>query len=287
MAPTLQPLLKMYNWLNARPPGVRLLVGVALLCTVCLLDSRLHHHLALTSLYMLAVLITAIGSGFRWAAALAVVAATAETSWFVPEAIPAGVRVANFFGRLLTYGIVIWLVLALRNSLGAAQEAARHDFLTGLLNRRAFEEMAQLELERSRRNGQPISVLYLDVDDFKLVNDRYGHRGGDEVLHTIAEAMTATLRSTDIIARLGGDEFAAILPETTETKARAAASNLHEAVARKLAGSKCHCTCSLGVAVFAAPPESVEEMINRADELMYGVKAGGKGSALVDVFFGH
>lgn len=284
---SLEFLHRLYTWLKRQPKTFTLTASVLLLGLTALVDSRTNPYLSITAPYMASVLLAAVIVGPRWALLFAIAASISQNWLFASPQTPVGILAINTVSRFLGYAVVIWLSMALLYTIVSSREAARHDFLTLLLNRRAFEEMAAHELQRARRNGKPISVIYLDCDNFKEVNDQHGHATGDKVLIVIAETMRATLRSTDIIARLGGDEFAAILPETGEGSARTAATNLHEAVARRLASMNLRCTCSLGVAVFAAPPDKVEYLIRRADELMYRVKSGGKGTAQVDVFFGH
>ncbi|HTC77354.1 MAG TPA: diguanylate cyclase, partial [Terriglobales bacterium] len=99
-------------------------------------------------------------------------------------------------------------------ALAAEKELSRSDPLTGLPNRRAFYEVALAEADRARRYRHPLSLAYLDVDNFKQVNDDYGHDAGDELLVRVAEVLRRNLRNNDIVARLGGDEFAMLLPET-------------------------------------------------------------------------
>lgn len=106
------------------------------------------------------------------------------------------------------------------------QELARIDPLTHVSNRRAFYELAEIEIVRARRNGCPLSVAYMDVDNFKFVNDDLGHATGDLVLVTIASTLRSELRASDIVARLGGDEFAILLPETDAESAQAVLDKL-------------------------------------------------------------
>jgi diguanylate cyclase (GGDEF)-like protein len=165
---------------------------------------------------------------------------------------------------------------AFKRRLLHEQQAARTDPLTGLSNRRAFVEAAWLELERGRRHGRPLSLLYLDCDDFKGVNDRLGHVAGDTVLSTVGVTLRQAVRGLDTVARLGGDEFGVLLPEVDRGGAEALADRLRTQLREALAGRGAGVTFSVGVATFLVPPASVDEMILRADELMYEAKRGGK-----------
>jgi len=121
--------------------------------------------------------------------------------------------------RFSFFIIVVLLLSALRNTHYHAKELARIDNLTGAVNARYFSELVQMEIDRSQRNRQSFTVAYVDLDNFKSVNDRFGHSLGDEVLRTIVQRAKSQLRRVDVVARLGGDEFALLLPETAQDEA--------------------------------------------------------------------
>jgi diguanylate cyclase (GGDEF)-like protein len=278
-------LYALLRWLGERDYTTRLGTVLLLLVATCVSDFRTGFAVSIGFFYVVTVLLASYLLGPVTAMTIAVVAALAERYFLVPHDFATTVRLWNTVTRVGTFSVIIWLVTQLKQAFAAEQAAARHDFLTGLFNRRAFEERAEIELERCRRRACPLSILYIDCDDFKSVNDLQGHHEGDRVLQRMAEAMRANLRSTDVMARLGGDEFAALLPDSGESQARAAAEKLHAGLAAALSDGNHSLTCSLGAAVFAAVPESVEIMLRRADELMYKVKSSGKGAAQIDVFF--
>jgi diguanylate cyclase (GGDEF)-like protein len=280
------PLSQLLHWLDGQSKAVQFCLAAALLAITFYVDAVTGQELSLSVFYLVPVILATYALGSWWGLGFGLVAAVAERFLLAPPAIPPAMRTWNTAILLCVFAVVVWLVNTLKNTIQNAQHTARHDFLTGLLNRRAFEEHAQVELERCRRRGTPTSILYVDCDDFKQVNDSHGHREGDRVLQAIAESMKSNLRSTDILARLGGDEFAALLPDSGESQARAVAEKLQQELSRQLSQNGFSSTCSLGVAVFAAAPEDVETMIHRADELMYRVKESGKGAAQIDVFFG-
>jgi len=153
---------------------------------------------------------------------------------------------------------------------------ARTDFLTGVPNWRAFAERATTELNRARRYGRPLTFAYVDLDDFKAVNDRYGHAAGDTLLSDVARTIGHVLRRTDVIARLGGDEFAVLLPETGPEPAWIVLRKLHNAVRIALAEAGWPVTASIGAVTCVVPPADVDELVRLADQLMYDVKRIGK-----------
>ena len=155
------------------------------------------------------------------------------------------------------------------------KENARTDTLTLVANRRAFEEFGQVEIKRCRRYGHPFSIIYLDVDNFKIINDRFGHKTGDKLLVQLAHALRTSFRETDIVARLGGDEFSVILVETDAGGARTALNRVCDTL-EQIPHVGSIVTLSIGLLTYLRPPDSFEEAVKRADELMYLAKNKGK-----------
>jgi diguanylate cyclase (GGDEF)-like protein/PAS domain S-box-containing protein len=173
----------------------------------------------------------------------------------------------------------------LEASLVKERELSRSDPLTGLPNRRAFMEFAEIEKERSRRYSHSFGLAYLDLDGFKKINDTLGHAAGDMVLVTVAKVLRSNLRASDMVARLGGDEFAILLPETDPVAAKKVMSKLQELLRSAMRAGGWKVDFSIGLASFLDAPESVDYIIRLADELMYSVKSSGKG-ALVAAIMG-
>ncbi len=169
------------------------------------------------------------------------------------------------------------LLSALRAALWREKAAARVDALTQIPNRRAFAELAEAEIERVARYGGRFTVAYLDLDNFKQVNDRFGHETGDRVLIQTAQAIRKSLRVNDIVARLGGDEFMVLLPQTELSDADTVLRKLEAQLSDVMRQGQWPVTVSIGAATFEKPPASVEQMVELVDGLMYSAKAGGKG----------
>ncbi|MDR3577437.1 MAG: sensor domain-containing diguanylate cyclase [Anaerolineaceae bacterium] len=154
------------------------------------------------------------------------------------------------------------------------------DTLTGLYNRRYFFEFATQEFERSRRYGRSLSVMMLDIDHFKKVNDTYGHLVGDRLLTELAEKCKETLREAEVMARYGGEEFVILLPETTLNLAFQAAERLWQAIASlqvDVEGQPVSISVSLGVAELESSCATLEALLERADQALYQAKAAGRG----------
>ncbi len=161
------------------------------------------------------------------------------------------------------------------------------DALTGALSRGAFLEQASDLVGDRQPTGRPVSVLMLDLDHFKRINDTYGHAAGDRALHAFAAAVRASLRETDILGRLGGEEFAAVLPDADERQASVLAERLRrniEAIRLPLEGGPLQFTVSIGVATH--PPAAslpLARLLVAADEALYRAKAGGRNRIAVNV----
>ena len=183
--------------------------------------------------------------------------------------------------RLTAAVLVGQAVVALENARlhRVVEQQAIVDGLTGLANRRRGEEMLARELARSERFGGPVGLVVADLDDFKRINDEYGHPMGDAVLREVAGAFLGTVREIDVAARWGGEEFAVVLPGTDVAGATRAAERIRDALARRELiapdGGVLHVTASFGV-VASSPGTTSDELLSLADEALYRAKRAGK-----------
>ncbi len=169
-------------------------------------------------------------------------------------------------------------------TLRTQSSLARTDGLTGLLNRRGFFEVAAQELQRALRHRYAVTLMYIDVDDFKAINDRQGHAKGDQLLKSISESLEETIRDTDTTARLGGDEFAVLVSESDAIASDYAALRIRSEVLSRLNARGWSVTLSVGAITVLPGQPNLPAVIAAADELMYAVKRDGKSNVRWRVF---
>lgn len=185
--------------------------------------------------------------------------------------------------RVGIYLIAVWLITALRELFDQQRQLAETDELTGLANRRSFDSHTVREISRATRSSAPISLIFFDADRFKLVNDRFGHAAGDQLLRTVASQVVLACRSHDIIARLGGDEFGILLPETDGPAARVVAEKVRLRLLEAMEDNRWPVTFSFGVVTFTSPPTTPGDLLRAADELQYTAKRQGRDAIVCSV----
>lgn len=188
-------------------------------------------------------------------------------------------------GMLFAFFVTMLLVLMVfREKELILRETARRDFLTGLRNRLALGDLSVREYKHASRYRTALSLIALDLDHFKTINDHYGHSAGDQVLVDVAACMQKQLRESDLVFRVGGEEFLIVLPHT----AREAALEVAERLRKSLLGlswavdeKQFGCSASLGVAQIALPEESWDQTVNRVDRALYDAKESGRNRVVV------
>lgn len=193
----------------------------------------------------------------------------------------------NTLIRLAFFLIITFLLAALQHALQREEELARVDGLTGAVNARFFYTLADREMDRCRRYRHPFTLAYVDLDDFKLVNDQRGHHAGDEVLRRVVASAREHLRKTDVVARLGGDEFGLLCPETNEEAAKVVVSKVRDGLLEEMRLGNWPITFSIGVMTCRAVPDTSDELLRMADEIMYTVKRDGKNGIRYSTYAGH
>jgi diguanylate cyclase (GGDEF)-like protein len=164
--------------------------------------------------------------------------------------------------------VLCWVLLRMRRAYLGVVELSRRDPLTGLLNRRGFEELAVRELERAQRYGRTVAFALLDLDRFKQINDRFGHAQGDALLQVVGTEL-ARLRGSDLAVRLGGDEFGLLMPETDEAAAGRVLARLEERVHERLMARGWTLGMSVGIVAGKGGALSITQLLAEADRRMY------------------
>jgi diguanylate cyclase (GGDEF)-like protein len=194
-------------------------------------------------------------------------------SWYV--------QLAN---RWFTFFVVVALTYPLRILYNAQQATARVDALTGAANRKHFDEVLNAEIARGVRAKEPLTAVYLDCDDFKIINDRFGHIQGDAALRAVVATARGGARTSDTVARLGGDEFALLLPNTDSANAAPIVERLNARLLKAMEANHWPMTFSIGVATFMKDDVTPAEVMTRSDTLMYRAKRAGKGRTVFEYY---
>lgn len=190
----------------------------------------------------------------------------------------------NGVARLGSFFILTFVLSTLKNTLRQEKEYSRIDFLTGIRNRRCFIELVNMEIKRARRYEHPFTMVCIDLDNFKTVNDCFGHSTGDILLRLVARTLQQNIRVTDTVARLGGDEFAILLPETGRNVAEVIMQKVQNLNLDIMQRHGWPVTLSIGVVTFMSPPSTVDETLRISDQLMYSAKNNGKNGIRYEVF---
>lgn len=271
-------MTKLDGWLSGLSRSALLALAASAVLAEGLVDYLTGPEISFSIFYVGPVAAAAWYAGRRPGATLSVFAAA---TWYVADALSRDYSslvfgVWNSIVRLALFLVIGYTVSALKGAHEHERSLARSDPLTGVANARLFEELAGREVARAARNGEPLTVVYLDVDDFKRVNDECGHAAGDELLRCVAVEIENDIRSIDLLARLGGDEFGLLLPETDKRQARVVVEKLRGRLAGCIERHGWPVSMSFGCVTYLRAPHDVGDMVARADALMYEVKRDGK-----------
>jgi len=267
------------DFLQRRSKPFRVLFGLALFGAVVLLDHSTDWEITSSIIYLLPV------SYFAWHFSPrmgTLCSLLSVLTWLYLNHLKAprySVPVVPYWNAALSlalYLFFVFLVAEVKELYLREHENSRLDYLTGLINRRGFYEALARERDRASRLGLPTTLAYVDLDDFKQVNDRFNHLTGDEVLASVGQTLRASIRNTDLAGRLGGDEFCVLLPHTDQEGARIVLEKVKDALLKVMRASGWPVTFSMGVVTFPQAGKSAEEMLNAADNTMYSAKAQGK-----------
>ena len=261
--------------------------GTALFLAVAVLDRATSNALSLAPFYLFPILLVAWNCGRSWGLVFAIAAVSTQVVQAMlqesPYVKPIHLYIA-YVNVLLEYVIVVVLTGMLRKLYNQERFTARIDALTGARNRKGFQEALGNEIARHERKGITFCLAYIDCDNFKQVNDSYGHAEGDRLLKAVADVAVETLRRSDTVGRIGGDEFAVILPETGRTEALFVVDKLQHKLRAVTRLRQWRVSFSIGVAVFDKTPGAATAAMEFADRLMYTAKESSKGFTVWNSF---
>lgn len=267
-------MVRLNSMIERTGKSVWLAIGLLLLCGVAVADYITGSELSLSLFYLIPIAVFSLTVNATAGVAMAFISAAI---WLFIELVTTEeiISFVHLWNTIIRLGFFLLPALLLR-AVERESMLARTDFMTGAINNRYFNELLQREIDRSNRYARPFTVAFIDLDNFKTINDTFGHTFGDTVLQTIADYMKKNLRKTDLVARVGGDEFAILLPETDEAAARIAISSLLRKISDDAGIRRWPVTFSVGVLTMNAPSISVDKILSIVDKLMYHVKNNGK-----------
>jgi diguanylate cyclase (GGDEF)-like protein len=272
------------SWIDRLSPAQAILLGYGIVLLLAIADYAITIEVSVSIFYLIPVILVAWRSSMRAAVLMCLVSSLVWETIDILHGtrdLASWIYFWNFGARSGFYLVVSVLLQRLRAANRKLTILSNIDSLTGVKNRRAFLESLEIEITRHRRNGQPLSVAFLDVDNLKQINDTLGHQKGDQALQTVAEVLRAHLRKSDVIGRLGGDEFAVLMPETNGEGAFRALSTARSRMLEGMTGPATPVTFSAGIATGMCEANanrilSLEEVLCLADALMYEVKRDGR-----------
>ena len=271
--------IRILRYLEKQDQSRLLAAAVILLLLTGTADYFTGYRLGFSLFYLAPIFLVTSSAGLR----AGIITSAASTAVWLASDYFARLSYAHplipLWNALIRFGFFItltYMLSSLKDSLENEKRASRYDYLTGLPNLRSFYETARLETDRMKRTGKPMSAAYIDLDNFKSVNDSLGHLSGNSLLKAAAETLKSGVRSIDTPARLGGDEFIILMPETDAKGAAVLMERLNAGLLRKMGDNGWPVTFSIGVSTFTSAPESVDELVRKADNLMYSAKKNGK-----------
>jgi diguanylate cyclase (GGDEF)-like protein len=268
----------LFNYLEKIPKTAILLISFLLVISVGVVDRLTGYEISFSIFYLLPI---ALVSWFNKRSHAVMISILSSAMWLWADIYSGhiyshfAISVWNLIMRLGFFLMVAFSLLEIKKLLDNEQTFARTDFLTDVANSRAFYYFAQIEIDRSVRFSRPFTIAYIDIDNFKQVNDSFGHLQGDNLLQSVAKTIKDNIRSIDIVSRLGGDEFAILFSETNEENAKIVLNKVQKELLGIVKNNNWPVTFSIG-AVTCCKSCDLDELIKEADKLMYTVKESGK-----------
>ncbi|HIJ86773.1 MAG TPA: GGDEF domain-containing protein [Desulfuromonadales bacterium] len=277
--------MKLVDSLAKLPHSLVTALALFLCIAVGVVDGVVGHVYSLVPFYLVPVVLAAWCVGRKTGYLLSFIC---SLGWLSAE-LAAGLFLKADFAmywndamKLLLFVLTTTVISALKEALERENVLARTDHLTGIPNRRSYYESVSGEIRRNLRYYDPFTIVYLDIDNFKNVNDTRGHAGGDTLLKLVASVLAKSVREIDTVARLGGDEFALLLPETDGDAADIVATKVRQRLKMNVE-NHWPVTFSMGLVTYHKAPATIDKVIGYADRLMFKAKEGGKDAICCEV----
>lgn len=261
--------------------GKRLIMTFAITLVVMIgfIDQFESHYLSLLIFYLIPI---SVGAWFVGRGAGFILLAASATAWFLDDItapasyLRSAIPYIDIGFKVVFCIFLVYIVSALKRALEQERTLSRIDFLTKVANTKYFFEAANMEVYKARRYKHSLSVAYIDVDNFKLINDRFGHKAGDNVLYIVAQTIKESIRLADMVSRVGGDEFVILFPQTSYEQSEFVINRIQERLLQVVRENKWPITFSMGVITCTSATCSFDALLTVADGLMYSAKKSGK-----------
>lgn len=270
--------VRFLNYLSRRRPITIWMILTACLALVGYTDYLTGTHVTITFFYLIPIAIAAwvLGQKAGWLVAALSTLVLQLALGAAGDTASTPIILWNAIARLAVFLVVANLIAEFRRLLKHQTELSRTDPLTDILNWRAFHEAANGELKGMQQVQKPLTFAFIDIDDFKSINDSLGHAAGDRVLIAVATCLRSQLWGTDVEVRLGGDEFGILMPHTDAVAARKVILRLQKSLLDEMAKQNWPVTFSIGVVTCNHPPADLDQLVQLGDQAMYAAKRGGK-----------
>ena len=274
-------LTRYYRYHDRRGSTFNVSIGLACCLLIGVVDLLTPHEYIFSFIHILPILFITWFAGER-AGFLVSLICTAFLSYHYHDSLY--VALWNNLSMLGIFCVLTSMLFRIRQLLETESTLSRTDPLTGAMNLRSFSELVEYETLRLQREFNPFSIAYFDVDNLKQVNDKYGHRKGDELLKAVVKCLTQNLRKTDVVARIGGDEFTIFFPATDQKAVKVVSQKIMKDINELSKSSNWPTTISMGVVTYTNGESELYEMIANADKLMYEVKNRGKNGIIYSIY---
>jgi len=275
------------EWFGRRNPIFFLISGLFLVVVLAIIDKIAGSEISLSIFYLIPVIFVTRFSD-RWVGIF--VSGASAIAWLAADLTAGRIYshwVFPYWNAIMGFGfflVNVYILSRLKDALETEKMLSRIDSLTGIANGRYFKELVNSEINRSNANNLSFTIAYMDLDDIKTVNDRFGHNEGDIVLSTVASIVQNNVRAKDHVGRLGGDEFGILFPEMGAEESRKIIPKIHKSLLDTILENKWGISISMGVGTFKGPNLNVEEILRRTESLMYSIKDAGKNGIKYEAF---